>query len=125
MIPMRWFGLTEQDSADWEIEAHVKDALKQVFKPEFLNRIDEIIVFHILDKEHLQKIVDIQLGYLGERLAARHLQVEFTDEARSQIMDEGYDPVYGARQVYLCWRKARQSGRIPSGPHGQPYLGYG
>jgi len=91
--------LTEQDSADWEIEAHVKDALKQVFKPEFLNRIDEVIVFHILDKEHLQKIVDIQLGYLGERLAARHLQVEFTDEARSQIMDEGYDPVYGARPL--------------------------
>jgi len=91
--------LTEEDSADWEIEAHVKDVLKKVFKPEFLNRIDEVIVFHILDKEHLQKIVDIQLGYLGERLAARHLQVEFTDEARSQIMDEGYDPVYGARPL--------------------------
>jgi len=91
--------LTEEDSADWEIEAHVKDALKKVFKPEFLNRIDEIIVFHMLEKEHLRTIVDIQLGYLAKRLAARNLKIEFTPEARSQIMDEGYDGVYGARPL--------------------------
>ena len=91
--------LTEESGADWEIEAHVKDALKQLFKPEFLNRIDEIIVFHMLGKEDLRKIVDIQLNYLAERLNSRNIQVEFTDSAREQIMDEGYDPAFGARPL--------------------------
>jgi len=91
--------LTEESGADWEIEAHVKDALKQVFKPEFLNRVDEIIVFHMLSKEDLRKIVDIQLNYLAERLNGRKIEVEFTDSARRQIMDEGYDPVFGARPL--------------------------
>jgi ATP-dependent Clp protease ATP-binding subunit ClpB len=63
--------LTEESGADWEIEAHVKDALKQLFKPEFLNRVDEIIVFRMLTKDDLRKIVDIQLNYLGGRLNAR------------------------------------------------------
>ena len=91
--------LTEESGADWEIEAHVKDALKQLFKPEFLNRIDEIIVFHMLGKEDLRKIVDIQLNYLADRLDGRNIQVEFTDNAREQIMDEGYDPTFGARPL--------------------------
>ena len=91
--------LTEESGADWEIEAHVKDALKQLFKPEFLNRIDEIVVFHMLGKEGLRKIVDIQLDYLAERLDSRNIQVEFTDRAREQIMDEGYDPAFGARPL--------------------------
>ncbi|MHC4085703.1 MAG: ATP-dependent chaperone ClpB [Planctomycetota bacterium] len=91
--------LTEESGADWEIEAHVKDALKQLFKPEFLNRVDEIIVFHMLTKDDLRKIVDIQLDYLTERLSARKIGIEFTDSARNQIMDEGYDPVFGARPL--------------------------
>ena len=91
--------LTEESGSDWEIEAHVKDALKQIFKPEFLNRVDEIIVFHLLTKDNLTKIVDIQLNYLAQRVNARNLQVEFTNRARKQIMDEGYDPVYGARPL--------------------------
>jgi ATP-dependent Clp protease ATP-binding subunit ClpB len=91
--------LTEESGADWEIEAHVKDALKKVFKPEFLNRIDEVIVFHMLTKENLRKIVDIQLNYLSERMNARKIGIEFTDDARKQIIDEGYDPVFGARPL--------------------------
>ncbi|MCP4257504.1 MAG: ATP-dependent chaperone ClpB [Planctomycetes bacterium] len=91
--------LTEESGADWEIEAHVKDALKLLFKPEFLNRIDEIIVFHMLDKKHLMQIVDIQLDYLTERLKNRHITLEFTDKARQQIMDEGNDPAFGARPL--------------------------
>ena len=91
--------LTEESGAEWEIEAHVKDALKQLFKPEFLNRIDEIIVFHMLGKEGLRKIVDIQLDYLAERLEGRNIHLEFTDNAREQIMDEGYDPAFGARPL--------------------------
>jgi ATP-dependent Clp protease ATP-binding subunit ClpB len=91
--------VTEESGADWEIEAHVKDTLKQVFKPEFLNRIDEVIVFHILTKEDLRKIVDIQLGYLQKRMNARKIRLEFTNNARRQIMNEGYDPVFGARPL--------------------------
>ncbi len=91
--------LTEESGADWEIEAHVKDALKQLFRPEFLNRIDEIIVFHMLSKEDLRKIVDIELDYLAERLNGRNITLEFTDSAREQIMDEGYDPAFGARPL--------------------------
>ncbi len=91
--------LTEEAGADWEIEAHVKDALKQLFKPEFLNRVDEIIVFRMLTKDDLRKIVDIQLGYLAERLKDRRIEPEFTDSARDQIMDEGYDPAFGARPL--------------------------
>ncbi len=91
--------LTEEAGADWEIEAHVKDVLRQVFKPEFLNRIDEIIVFHMLTKDNLKKIVDIQLSYLTERLNSQKIKLRFTDNARQQIMDEGHDPVYGARPL--------------------------
>jgi ATP-dependent Clp protease ATP-binding subunit ClpB len=91
--------LTEEAGADWEIEAHVKDALKQVFKPEFLNRVDEIIVFHMLTKGDLTKIVNIQLNYLAERLNGQKIKLQFTDNARQRIMDEGYDPVYGARPL--------------------------
>ncbi|MBL7184686.1 MAG: ATP-dependent chaperone ClpB [Phycisphaerae bacterium] len=91
--------LAEESGADWEIEAHVKDALKQLFKPEFLNRIDEIIVFHMLGKDDLRKIVDIQLDCLAGRLNTRNIEVEFTDDAREQIMDEGYDPAFGARPL--------------------------
>jgi ATP-dependent Clp protease ATP-binding subunit ClpB len=91
--------LTEESGADWEIEAHVKDALKQIFKPEFLNRIDEVIVFRMLGKDDLRKIVDIQLDYLAERLNARNIRVEFTGAAREQIMEEGHDPVFGARPL--------------------------
>jgi ATP-dependent Clp protease ATP-binding subunit ClpB len=91
--------LTEEQGADWEIEAHVKDVLKQVFKPEFLNRIDEVIVFHMLTREHLKKIIDIQLGYLADRLKDRKIRLEFTDKAKERLMEEGYDPVYGARPL--------------------------
>ncbi len=91
--------LTEESGADWEIEAHVKEVLKQVFKPEFLNRIDEVIVFHMLTKDHLRQIVDIQLAYLADRLKGRNIDLEFTDAAREQIMDEGYDPAFGARPL--------------------------
>jgi len=91
--------LTEEEGADWEIEAHVKDVLKQVFKPEFLNRIDETIVFHMLTRDHLKKIVEIQLRYLADRLKDRKIALEFTDKAKDLVMEEGYDPAYGARPL--------------------------
>jgi len=91
--------LTEEQGADWEIEAHVKEALRKYFKPEFLNRIDESIIFGILTKENLKQIVNIQLRDLAARLKERQLTVEFTDAAKDQLMDEGYDPSFGARPL--------------------------
>ncbi len=91
--------LHESEGADWEIEAHVKEALKQFFKPEFLNRIDEVIIFHSLTKEDLAKIVDIQLRLLSDRLKDRQIKLEFTDQARKLIMEEGYDTAFGARPL--------------------------
>ena len=91
--------LSASNGADWEIEAHVKEALKSYFKPEFLNRIDETIIFHVLKPEHLEKIIDIQLGYLADRLKDRHINVIFTDAAKQLLMSEGYDPTYGARPL--------------------------
>ena len=91
--------LTEDKGADWEIEAHVKEALRKYFKPEFLNRIDETIIFHMLTKENLQQIVDIQVQDLVKRLKDHNINVEFTDTAKQQLMDEGYDPSFGARPL--------------------------
>ncbi|MCK4999481.1 MAG: AAA family ATPase, partial [Anaerohalosphaera sp.] len=91
--------MADEEGADWEIEAHVKDALKQYFQPEFLNRIDETIIFHLLDQQHLAKIVEIQLACLADRMKDRNIDVEFTDDAKKLIMAEGYDPAYGARPL--------------------------
>jgi ATP-dependent Clp protease ATP-binding subunit ClpB len=91
--------LTEEKGADWEIEAHVKDVLRTYFKPEFLNRIDESIVFHTLTMDDLEKIVEIQLSRLAKRLRDRHINVEFTKNAKKQLMDEGYDVAFGARPL--------------------------
>jgi len=91
--------LTEQNRQQWEIEAHVQDALKTHFRPEFLNRIDETIVFHPLGREQLRRIIDIQLGYLARRLEHRGIRIQITDAAKDLLMEEGYDTTYGARPL--------------------------
>jgi ATP-dependent Clp protease ATP-binding subunit ClpB len=91
--------LSEESGADWEIEAHVKGALRKYFKPEFLNRIDETIIFHMLKRENLEQVVEIQLRHLAQRLKERNFEVAFTDAAKGQLMDEGYDPAFGARPL--------------------------
>jgi ATP-dependent Clp protease ATP-binding subunit ClpB len=75
------------------------DILRQSFRPEFLNRIDEIVVFHPLTKEQLRQIVDIQLVHLRRRLEERKIELELTDKARDYFAEHGYDPVYGARPL--------------------------
>jgi ATP-dependent Clp protease ATP-binding subunit ClpB len=77
----------------------VMEALREHFRPEFLNRIDEIIFFHALDRDHMKKIIDIQLAGLTKRLEERKIRVELTDAAREQLVREGYDPTYGARPL--------------------------
>src|SRR5262245_8349762 len=77
----------------------VMDALREHFRPEFLNRIDEVIFFHPLGREHMKRIIDIQLGGLVKRLAERKIHVVLTDAAKEQLVHEGYDPNYGARPL--------------------------
>jgi ATP-dependent Clp protease ATP-binding subunit ClpB len=77
----------------------VMDALRAHFRPEFLNRIDEIIFFHALSQEHMKEIIDIQLAGLIKRLEARKIHVRLTDAAKARIVEEGYDPAYGARPL--------------------------
>ncbi len=77
----------------------VMDELRQFFRPEFLNRVDETIVFHGLSVEHLEKIVEIQLGVLRKRLAERRIELELTPDARQHVVSVGYDPVFGARPL--------------------------
>jgi ATP-dependent Clp protease ATP-binding subunit ClpB len=81
------------------------DELRGGFRPEFLNRIDEIIVFHALDEEHLKQIVEIQLASLRQRLADRHIHLTLTDEARTHLVKSGYDPIYGARPLKRAIQK--------------------
>jgi ATP-dependent Clp protease ATP-binding subunit ClpB len=77
----------------------VLEALRQHFPPEFINRVDEIIVFHSLTKDQLSRIVQIQLDGLMRRLGERKIGIEFTDAATNLLIEEGYDPVYGARPL--------------------------
>jgi ATP-dependent Clp protease ATP-binding subunit ClpB len=77
----------------------VLDEMRRHFRPEFLNRVDEIIVFHSLTEDHLKQIVDIQLGRLRKRLEERKIGLELTDPARTFLVRTGYDPSYGARPL--------------------------
>ena len=83
----------------------VLEEMRAHFRPEFLNRVDEIIVFHALAEEHLKQIVDIQLGRVRARLADRQIKLELTDRARSNLVRTGYDPAYGARPLKRAIQK--------------------
>jgi len=120
--------MTERGAEDWEIEAAVRDLVRRgpgmdveskggmgegldararvdlemhggFFRPELLNRIDEIIVFHQLKREQIEHIVEIQIDHLGQRLAGRGMSLELTDAAKKQVAEEGWDPTFGARPL--------------------------
>jgi len=82
-----------------KMKAAVMESVQQHFRPEFINRVDDIVVFHPLGKSQLRSIVDIQLGYLRRRLADRDIQLELDDAARDLLGEAGFDPVYGARPL--------------------------
>ncbi|HEY2801130.1 MAG TPA: ATP-dependent chaperone ClpB [Chthoniobacterales bacterium] len=96
--------ITEESSSEGRTRL-VMDALRQHFRPEFLNRIDEIIIFDRLNEEDLKKIVEIQLGRLTKRLEAQKITLELSDDAKARIAQEGYDPVYGARPLKRAIQK--------------------
>ena len=91
--------ITERGGSEAEIQTAVESTLRQHFLPEFLNRVDESIVFHPLSPENLKKIAGLQIEHLRHLLAAKNLQMEITDAAVAALADEGFDPTYGARPL--------------------------
>ncbi|QJR38143.1 ATP-dependent chaperone ClpB [Gemmatimonas groenlandica] len=97
------------DTAWATVEQDVLMALRGVFKPEFLNRIDDIVVFHPLGRGEIDHIVDLQLAHLRKLLADRKLTIRLTDAARTLLADEGYDPVFGARPLKRAVQRMLQN----------------
>jgi ATP-dependent Clp protease ATP-binding subunit ClpB len=92
--------INELNGGDYkDIEENVMDALRGTFRPEFLNRIDETIIFNSLSMEEIKKIVDIQISYLKKRLQDKKITLELTDEAKESLAKIGFDPVFGARPL--------------------------
>ncbi|MEM9403112.1 MAG: ATP-dependent chaperone ClpB [Pseudomonadota bacterium] len=90
--------LSGEDNYD-AMKSAVMDVVGAHFRPEFINRVDDVVVFHPLGREHIRKIVDIQLQYLHDRLADRDIRIQLSDAARDKLADAGFDPVYGARPL--------------------------
>ncbi|MDI7864245.1 ATP-dependent chaperone ClpB [Rhizobiaceae bacterium n13] len=115
-------ALGEDEDSD-AVRDQVMDVVKSAFRPEFLNRVDEIILFHRLHRREMGAIVDIQLKRLVALLAERKISIELDEEARSWLADKGYDPVYGARPLKRVIQKYVQDplaekilgGSIPDG----------
>jgi len=97
------------EGATQDAEDKIEKALKDTFRPEFLNRIDEIIIFSPLSVEQVEQIVDLQLKEVRERLAEHNLQVDLTDAARKWLAKEGYDPAFGARPLRRAIQKYVES----------------
>ena len=106
LVSQKKFGFNAGDEVDFgETERQARNALEQAFRPEFLNRVDEIIVFHPLSKEDVLEIVDIMLAQLNKHLESQQVQVELTDAAKEFLAEEGYDPKFGARPLARAIRR--------------------
>ena len=94
------FGAMENESADYEgMKVKILEQSKKVFKPEFLNRLDDLIVFHMLEKKDLVKIVDLEISKVIDRLKSREISVKIDNKAKDFLIEDGYDPEYGARPM--------------------------
>ena len=102
-IGSQW--LQDPSLGDEERRDRTMEALRATFKPEFLNRIDDIIIFRSLTMEDIERIIDIQLGLIRKRLQERKLTLELTESAKNYIAQEGYSPVYGARPLKRVLQK--------------------
>lgn len=94
------FSAMKAESADYEgMKEKILDQTKKAFKPEFLNRLDDLIVFHMLEKNDLEKIVDLEISKVVERLSHKSISVTIDDSAKTLLIEHGYDPQYGARPM--------------------------
>jgi ATP-dependent Clp protease ATP-binding subunit ClpB len=87
------------EDSEKRVKEEVLEQLREVFKPEFLNRIDEIVIYHGLGREEIKKIVDVQIAKLCSTLSEKQIELELTDSARELVVREGFDPAYGARPL--------------------------
>ena len=104
------FGQSDQDSDYESMKERILEELKRTFRPEFLNRVDDYIVFHALNEEHISQIVDIMLKDLGRRMSEYNLSLEVSEEARKQLVKEGFDPTFGARPLRRVIQKRLEAG---------------
>jgi ATP-dependent Clp protease ATP-binding subunit ClpB len=95
----QWIRDLAGEENEERMRARVMEALQREFLPEFLNRIDEVVVFHPLSRDHIKAIVELQLRDLQKRLAEQRLSITLTEKAKERLAEEGYDPVYGARPL--------------------------
>jgi ATP-dependent Clp protease ATP-binding subunit ClpB len=118
--------ILEHAAGDWAlVETQVLQSLRQQFKPEFLNRVDDIIVFHPLGTEQIERIVDLQLKRMDQLLAERKITLEVTPEAKRLLAEEGFDPAFGARPLKRSIQRMIQNplamavldGRVVDGQH--------
>jgi ATP-dependent Clp protease ATP-binding subunit ClpB len=91
--------------SDEQISERVMTEVRSAFRPEFLNRVDDVVIFHRLTPDHLRQIVDIQVAHLQRRLAERNITLELSDKAREWLADRGFDPAYGARPLKRLLQK--------------------
>lgn len=96
---------SRKDNMDEVMRSTIQNALKKTFSPEFLNRLDDVIIFNTLDREHIHKIIDITLGKLFRRITDLGYQVELTEKAKDFLSDKGYDPQFGARPLNRAIQK--------------------
>jgi ATP-dependent Clp protease ATP-binding subunit ClpB len=102
--------ILEHGTTNWEqVETKVLDLLRQTFKPEFLNRVDDVIIFRPLGQEEITRIVDFQIARVAKLMADRKLTLEVTPAAKALMATEGYDPVYGARPLKRAIQRLLQN----------------
>lgn len=99
------FGVESTKDNYKTMKSTIEDAVKRVFNPEFLNRIDDTIVFHSLEREHIDKIIDIQMRELVKRMANLEITIQLSKQAREFLVDKGYDPAFGARPLKRALQK--------------------
>ena len=105
-IGSQW--ILDPDLTEVEMNHRVMEAMRATFKPEFLNRVDDVVIFHRLSLEHIRKIVEIQLAQLRARLSERDIDLELSEEALDYLAQQGYDPAYGARPLKRLIQKELQ-----------------
>jgi ATP-dependent Clp protease ATP-binding subunit ClpC len=104
------FGASGEDADYEKMKERIMDELKRTFRPEFLNRVDDLIVFHSLNEEHIRQIVDIMLSELNHRIEEFNLHIEVSDEVKAMLLREGFDPKYGARPLRRVIQRRLEDG---------------
>ncbi|MBQ3866155.1 MAG: ATP-dependent Clp protease ATP-binding subunit, partial [Clostridia bacterium] len=104
------FATGSEDVQDKDDEDKIRQALKETFRPEFLNRLDEIIVFHRLSRENICAICRKMLAEVADRVRAQEIEISFTDEVVEKLAEEGFDPVYGARPLRRAVQRSVEDG---------------